>query len=198
MRWIRKLKIGHVKVWKIFKVEAVRKRYEKLHLRKYTRAVRQKKSDASVPGKFPDWEGGFSVLTLHRDKQTDRWVATQTGAATRSVLHTTITWSVLYSLSIEIALDIIRKLTIDSNGVETRHKVLNSKPSGHPGRTRSSHSNKTFEWGWCTFSDDVFIVLKMEHRLTVRASLISKLVHALHHSAEHTSTVELWRWSSSL
>lgn len=151
-----------------------------------------------MPGKFPDWEGGFSVLTLHRDKQTDRWVATQTGAATRSVLHTTITWSVLYSLSIEIALDIIRKLTVNSNGVETRHKVLNSKPSGHPGRTRSSHSNKTFEWRRCTFSDDVLIVLKMEHRLTVRASLISKLVHALHHSAEHTSTVELWRWSSSL
>ena len=54
------------------------------------------------------------------------------GGKSRLVLHTSVTGSILYSLGVEVVLDVVRELPHDPDGVEAGDKVFNSQPSRNP------------------------------------------------------------------
>lgn len=112
------------------------------------------------------------------------------------VLHTAVTGSVLYSLCVEVVLDVVRKLADDSDGVEAGDEVLDSQPSRNPRGARPTDGNEAFKSWRRAFSNDVLVVLKVQHRLAVRTALVPELAHALHHTAQHACSIELRRLSS--
>lgn len=147
---------------------------------------------------------GRSTLIVSRDNTTKdirRSIIQVTkeikGTKERLVLYTTVTGSVLYSLGIKIVFDVVRELPDDPDCVKSWNEILDSEPSGNPGRAWSPDGNKAFKRWRCALSDDVFVVLKVQHRLAVRTSFIPELAHALHHTAQHACSVELWGLSSS-
>lgn len=84
---------------------------------------------------------GRSTLIVSRDNTTKdvrRSIIQVTkeikGTKERLVLYTTVTGSVLYSLGVKIVFDVVRELPDDPDCVESWNEILDSEPSGNPGR----------------------------------------------------------------
>lgn len=131
-----------------------------------------------------EWSPGQCVPPRGRDgaKRTGVHTGVVAIVGRPSVLHTSVTWPVLNPLCVEVVFDIVRQLAHNPNRIEPRHKIFDSQPPGNPGRAGPPDRHQAFKRRRRAFSDHVFVVLEMQHRLAIRTPFVSELAHALHHS----------------